>query len=116
MTNDWAVATLVVVNSSPRIVVLPIEPVVLQEIDLLQTLPRRRTARRASCKVPRVPLRVEQPPLCILPTALRIAVELDVHSIPLRAERAYRFPVWPGHQHHWNAGNSVLDRSLTPHL
>jgi len=58
MTNDRAVATLVVVHRSLRIVVLPVEPVVLQEIDLLQTLARRRPARRASRKVPRVALRI----------------------------------------------------------
>src|SRR5260370_9315294 len=105
---------LVAIHRGPRIVVLPVEPVVLQEIDLLQTLARRWPARRASRKVPRVALRIQKPPLwtlsTTLPIALRIAVEVDVHSIPLRAENPHRLPVRSGHQCQRTPANLVLDR------
>src|SRR5712692_2984085 len=114
-TNDWT-RQLVAVHRSPRIVILPVEPVVLQKIDLFQTLARRRPARRASREIPRVPLGIEQPPLRTLSLTLRIAEEFDVQSIPLRAEYAHRLAVRPGHERHRNAANLVLDRIRSAHL
>src|SRR5580692_4983653 len=102
------------VHSGPRIVVLPIEPIIFQVIDLLQTLARSRPTSSAACKIPGIAERIEQLPLRTLSgtlrTALGIAVEVDIHSIPLRTEQAYRLAIGPSHKHHRDTGDFVFNR------
>src|SRR5271156_2109472 len=105
------------VDGCLRIVVLPVEPVILQNIDLLQTVAGCWPASRASREVPGIALRVEQMPRGILLVValsivafsiralsgllrvfLRVLVKVDVRSIPLRMEHTYRIAVRPGHQ------------------
>src|SRR5256885_4608818 len=97
------------VNRCVRMIVPPVEPVVLDGRQRLQTFPGGASRYGAALEIPLAGFhRVHQQEI----RTPMLTKELDLGTIQSAPKRAYRFSVRSGHQQHRVSAHPVLNRTL----